>query len=559
MRRRPVPAGALAAALLAASAAASLCSLGSQSATFDEAVYPAAGLHFLRTGRLDANPDHPPLAKALMALPLYPLPLDPPAPRPEDERGFASGREFLLRNRMPAPRIVFFARLSSVAAGLALGLVVFLWARRRAGPGPALAALAFLLCEPAFRALSGLAVTDIFLALFLTAAFWRLDEDDLLSAGALGAAAALCKFSGLLFLPAAFAALALRRGWRPALAFSSRAAAGTGAALLAAYSAEPALLARGLAWQAADASTGPSLTFFAGLLAPGPRPLYHAAAFLMKTPYPFLIAAAAGLWAARRTRARWALLPAAAVLAFLAAGLLARKQALRHLYPVYPLLALFIACAWKAARTGGPRAALALLLAWHAGEAAAAFPRYLSYFNPPWRGEGGRWLANSDFDWGQDLPALRALWEREGRPAMLLCYFGTAEPSAWGVTAQEVATVGGLAVSPLALPASPPRELLAVSAGCRRLMTLTLPDGRVLPAWAWLDERAPMAKAADTIEVYDVSRDVEAHGRIGQLHFFQGEPEKALRQARRVLALAPGHPDGLRLERAAWARLNKRN
>ena len=53
-----------------------------------------------------------------------------------------------------------------------------------------------------------------------------------------------------------------------------------------------------------------------------------------------------------------------------------------------------------------------------------------------------------------------------------------------------------------------------------------------------------MRVLAGTISVYDIKNDVEAHGRIGQLHAAQGELDKALREAKRILEIAPEDQQG---------------
>ena len=49
-----------------------------------------------------------------------------------------------------------------------------------------------------------------------------------------------------------------------------------------------------------------------------------------------------------------------------------------------------------------------LLLLWQIGEAAAAAPDYLSYFNQLAAGEPQRIVTGSDLDWGQDVKRLAA-------------------------------------------------------------------------------------------------------------------------------------------------------
>ena len=58
------------AALLAILGAVQVTSVLDESATFDEPGYVAAGYSYLKTGDFRMNPEHPPLAKVLIALPL---------------------------------------------------------------------------------------------------------------------------------------------------------------------------------------------------------------------------------------------------------------------------------------------------------------------------------------------------------------------------------------------------------------------------------------------------------------------------------------------------------
>ena len=57
--------------VLVVHAALALYAAWNLSPVWDEIVYPAAGYDFLATGALRDNLDHPPLGKALLALPLF--------------------------------------------------------------------------------------------------------------------------------------------------------------------------------------------------------------------------------------------------------------------------------------------------------------------------------------------------------------------------------------------------------------------------------------------------------------------------------------------------------
>ena len=83
-----------------------------------------------------------------------------------------------------------------------------------------------------------------------------------------------------------------------------------------------------------------------------------------------------------------------------------------------------------------PRVAAAVvLLTVQVASALAIAPHYLAYFSPIAGGPtaGYRLLADSNIDWGQDLPLLRAKLEQMGCRRALLRYSGTANPEAYGV------------------------------------------------------------------------------------------------------------------------------
>jgi hypothetical protein len=69
--------------------------------------------------------------------------------------------------------------------------------------------------------------------------------------------------------------------------------------------------------------------------------------------------------------------------------------------------------------------------------AVAIAPHYLSYFNRLSGGPaaGYRYLADSNVDWGQDLPALRDVLAALGGRTLLFSYFGNAPFGAYGLSA----------------------------------------------------------------------------------------------------------------------------
>jgi len=243
--------------------ALAISSMRRQSATFDEGSHLPAGYTYLKLGDHRLNPEHPPLVKALAALPLLFMDV---TIKPDDEawalrRQWEFGKRFLYRWN-DADRLLFRGRLPIVALGALLSVSVFAWARARYGL-PA-AALALLLCvlSPDVLAHGQLVTTDVGIALFMflsviafDAASRRVSLGRVVLAGLAAGAAFATKFSSVLLLPI-LGSLALVAVFAPepmTLALPgrpSRPLAGRGPrlAVMAAVLAAAGVLALALVW-----------------------------------------------------------------------------------------------------------------------------------------------------------------------------------------------------------------------------------------------------------------------------------------------------------------------
>jgi len=104
---------------------------------------------------------------------------------------------------------------------------------------------------------------------------------------------------------------------------------------------------------------------------------------------------------------------------------------------MYPFLSAFIAIALlKRMPKVTLRIATWTLIFFFALESTSAYPHYLSFFNLAvgGAGNGHRYLLDSNLDWGQDLIRLKHWVELYNTPAICLSYFGTADPSYYGIT-----------------------------------------------------------------------------------------------------------------------------
>ena len=142
--------------------------LRENSATYDETTYVPAGFTYVTRGDFRLNPEHPPLVKALFALPILPL---SPSISAETERAFDAapgdrnnaqwifGYRFLYRDNQPEP-LLLRARLVALLLTSGLVLIVFVWARELFGTAGALFAASLITLDPNFLAHGALATTD---------------------------------------------------------------------------------------------------------------------------------------------------------------------------------------------------------------------------------------------------------------------------------------------------------------------------------------------------------------------------------------------------------------
>ncbi len=151
-----------------------------QSPTWDEGDHLFSGFMSLRTGDFGLNPEHPPMAKMVGALPL--VGLDLKLPKLQDRffktEAYDDGRRFLFGNAPPqsmteplrmsmpagqgytAQQLIFRARLAMLVFPLCMALLVFLAAREMFGEAAALLALFLTVLEPNLLAHGSYVTTD---------------------------------------------------------------------------------------------------------------------------------------------------------------------------------------------------------------------------------------------------------------------------------------------------------------------------------------------------------------------------------------------------------------
>src|SRR5882672_5068918 len=152
--------------LLLLMAANLLASISRKTITNDEIVHIPAGYYHLVAGEFQLNNEHPPLVKMWAALPLlFIQPDEPPAPKTEDEnfmeRTWGFHERFWQANRARFQTVTFWPRVMMIPITLALGVLIFVFARKLFGETAALIAVALYVLEPTVLAHGRIVHTDV--------------------------------------------------------------------------------------------------------------------------------------------------------------------------------------------------------------------------------------------------------------------------------------------------------------------------------------------------------------------------------------------------------------
>jgi hypothetical protein len=510
---------------LAAFVVQSIASMCLLSASSDETSHLPAGYTYLATGDFRLNPQHPPLAKLLAALPLLALrpklDLDSGTwtSTPPDEWNF--GRRFLYTN--DADRLLFWGRLPIVGLGLLLGIYTWLLARDLFGEeAGAMAALLFAFC-PTIVAHSHLVTMDVALAAFAAASIYHLRTYDLtgrsghlvVSAVAMGLALAT-KFSAVFLAPVVAALCALsasgwggaragagdvRRGGLRAAAIACGIFLGIAAFVVWAlyfFPRDPLFYWHGITLVNRDHDASVP-DYLMGQFSTGGFWYYFPLALAFKTPLPTLAAILLGALAYRRARPPGrldgAILLFPALLFTIATAAFADNMGVRYLLPIHaPLFVLASASAPLFLATWPGRAAAGALATWLILGSWFIYPDHLAYFNEGVGGpqRGPHLLDDSNIDWGQDLKRLRGWMDDNRVDTIRLLYPWNGSPEYYGIRFEPVTSADWLV--------RPRPGLYAIS-------TMALVRGRLSARTEgahsdWLDRYRPLDRVGYSFYIY---------------------------------------------------------
>ncbi len=535
-----------------------ILSVRQESQTWDEGFEIVAGYQYLTTGQYRASLENPPLERVLEALPLlflHPdLTGDALSANNTGPVDVQAGLAFLYKNRIPADRILFAARLPMIGVSAAFVLLLGCWTRARFGPLAGLLAAALFSLDPTVIAHGALVKNDMTVAAtsFLAVIAWdwylRSGKGIALTASGLALGLALCsKYSALFLLPVFFVLYLIpkqSRARQQAVSHFFFSFAVTGAlavlvilifyapydgALLPHSRTAPGVplrdavdqataLGRRIAWIGsrlgwrahpyliglttfAGHSSGTHSAYILGHRGNTGWWYYFPFAFAVKTPVAVLAAVAIAIPFAVTQP-----LLAIPILLFGALSMSGHVDiGLRHILPIYPFLYALIAGALANLRVRLRTPVIATILVFAALESFAIFPYYLAFFNVLAGGpkNGPKLLVDSNLDWGQDLKRLgefvaSRVDNPKNQPQVCIMYFGTAPTWYYLRYPANFPSLEEMRGSELNKAAPLECQLAAVS-------VTPLEGVYISPDWfAWLRDIPPLARIGYSIYVWDV-------------------------------------------------------
>jgi len=188
-------------------------SIKDDSLTMDELAHLPAGYSYLTQKDMRLNPEHPPLAKDLAAIPLlfikgikFPSEIKDWKQDLSGQWGF--GNFFLFKTGSPADEMIFWGRIPMILLLIFLGFFIFKWTKELFGNRAALLALFFYSFSPTFLAHGRLVTTDVAAAAGAVVSIYYFlkflqspNYRNIIFAGIAFAIAQLFKFSLVLLFP----------------------------------------------------------------------------------------------------------------------------------------------------------------------------------------------------------------------------------------------------------------------------------------------------------------------------------------------------------------------
>jgi hypothetical protein len=555
-----------------------------KSVGFDEAQYPAAGYNCWKNADYKINIENPPLAKLLVSLPLIFFNLDIPVvsevPVSHPHYHFVFGHKFLAENKISQEKILFLSRIVILLVSIIFGITLYLFTKRHFGVHSAfISAVLYFFC-PNILAYSCVATTDLLISflifLFVIQFSMTLRHEgsvvcspaqrgeaisslrQFLISGLILGLALLTKHTAFVLLPVAAVMILIKylTEETPEIftkeKFYDRLVLMMSAAFIVVIAGYRIVHIKeyfqGLNGVLPLITTGlgSGQVYMSGKYSTGGWWYYYIFVFLLKTPIPVILLMISALISIfkRKTLIIYPeltyILPAAAVI-LVSLSLSKYQIGMRTLLPVYPFLFVWLSeevgQLWN--KKGFGRTLVVVSGVWYIFSAVNIHPHHLAYFNELAGGakNGSKYLADSNIDWGQDLPLLAKRLKVAGNPQIILSYFGNDSPGHYGIKFQELAsrsriTQKGSMISNLA---DMPEIYLAVSA--TNLAGAYYPGQENL-FW-WLKTEKPLDIIGYSIFIYDITHNAIAFAEMGKLYHSQRRFEEAEIMFKQMVKLEP--------------------
>ena len=432
--------------------------LSQDSPAGDENIDIVDGFYYWQ-GDVISAAEHPPLAKALQALPSRFMGLQSKSGLNFSQYDVRDAYFLTVLNKDHFGTILASARFVTYLFGLALGFVLFGWARKESIPFLA-TVMTLWAFEPALLAFSGFAMADLPLTFLFFAAvlgYQKLIQKPSASravmTGLLSGMAVTVKFTALLLIPV-FLILEVLAWFKtqPRLdqgAITRRWLWGNGAALVwiclvylsgtVAIPGHPGPVGLFFYGLLSISHSFNAAYYFRGVLSHETHWDYYPTAFLLKSPLTFLILLSMGLILVFWKKIQWPAWQWVPPVIFFAAFLFNHDMGLRMILPVYPFFILMAGRAgeWMFFQNRANKVLPLLcggLLLFQVLSVGLRFPAQVSYFNELVSPERRLyWLGDSNLDIGQDTKRLALAVKARGWDHVKLAYFGSANPKIYGM------------------------------------------------------------------------------------------------------------------------------
>jgi 4-amino-4-deoxy-L-arabinose transferase-like glycosyltransferase len=478
--------------------------------TADEPTHVGAGLELIQNGTYWLHRDNPPLPRVIMAIApwLGGMRID------LSKQDFSAKLRSVMYGHGRYTRNLELMRSGNLLFFILASWALWMWTRMEADETIALLALLLFTMQPIVLGYSALATHDgpatagVAVALLALSSWFRNPTPQRAAiAGVAYGFAILCKLSCIAFVPLAWLAiLAIRRQWKANLLLAMPVAAlivwagygfafgnfgdlpliadGFGPRVSRMILSHPSfpLPAPAFFWGIASLmrqNRAGFTCYFFGAQSKHGWLMYFPAAIVLKTTLPFLALFIAGIV----TKRRLMLEALAAAVAIVAVAMTSNLDlGVRYVLPAYVPLS-FAAAIGAAAMLRASRPVAVALIALHCAVSVASHPDYFPYFNALAWPEPGRYLIDSNLDWGQDVLRLRSELRRRKIDG-----FGQS-------------LMGGADLDALRFPPSYPINPWIATDGWLAVSEHSYQMQKAEGAWTWL-ERASYTRVGKSIRLY---------------------------------------------------------